>query len=291
MYSPVMRAALPALVAAAVLWSSAAAALDRQGSAHGGAVSDDHGGLGFSGTLSLGVAPYNPSYAARPDNTGLALMRYAAHADIDLLGQKLSIPVDLNFFTDRTRRGALVLSPTEFDVIAGVTSTWRVPGGAAEFGLRVERDMALDEGDYSQTYVDARARYLFSLVAVRPGAASRLRGGDLTVAATLGWFAFNPTYAARPDNTGIALLRYAVRAELSAFGHFGVAVDGTFFTDRHDGYVVPTELDLTVDLVGRAGDWEFHGAYERDMPVDRGGLVQHFVYVLASWHFAIGRHA
>lgn len=288
---PAVRSAPLALIASLSTLPAAASALDRQGSAHGGAVGQDHGGFGFSGTLSLGVAPYNPTYAARPDNTGIALMRYAAHADIDLLGQKLSIPLDLNFFSDRTRAGGLVFAPTELDVIAGLTSTWRVPGGAVELGARVEHDMAIEGSDYSQTYADVRAKYLFSLASVRPGAATRLRGGDLTVAATLGWFAWNPTYAARPDNTGLALLRYAVRAELSAFDHVAVAVDGTFFTDREDGYVVPTELDLTVDLVGRAGDWELHCAYERDMPLDRGGLVQHFVYLLASWRFAVGRHA
>ena len=44
---------------------------------------------------------YNPTYAARPDNTGLALFRYAAHFDFDLIGRRLSIPLDLNMFTDR----------------------------------------------------------------------------------------------------------------------------------------------------------------------------------------------
>jgi hypothetical protein len=280
-----MRSAALAAVVVSLAWPRGAAALDRQGSAHGGAVGDGHRGLGVSGSLSLGVAPYNPSYAARPDNTGLALMRYCAHADVDLLGARLSIPVDLNAFTDRTRGGGLALAPTEFDVIAGVTSTWDVPGGSAEFGARVEHDAPLDEGDYDQTYVDARARYLFSLAGVRPGVARALRGGDLTVAATLGWFAWNPSYAARPDNSGLALLRYGLHAELSALGHLGFGVDTTFFTDRHAGPATPSELDLTLDLVGRAGDWEAHVAYERDMPVDRGGLVQQFVYALLSWHF------
>ena len=44
---------------------------------------------------------YNPTYAARPDNTGLALMRYAGHRDVDLIGSRLSIPIDINTFTDR----------------------------------------------------------------------------------------------------------------------------------------------------------------------------------------------
>ena len=59
----------------------------------------------------MGTALYNPTYAARPDNTGHALMRYALHADVDLLGAKLSAPLDLNLFSDRDRRGALAFSP------------------------------------------------------------------------------------------------------------------------------------------------------------------------------------
>ena len=289
-----MRLSPPAFLLALATLAGSASALDRQGSAHGGAVSEDQGGFGVSGSLSLGVSPYNPSYAARPDNSGLALMRYAAHADVDLIGARLSIPLDVNFFSDRTRAGGLVLAPSEFDVIAGATSTWHVPGGSAEFGVRFERDMPVDAGTYTQSYVDARARYLFSLAAVRPGVAHALRGGDLSVAATLGWFIFNPSYAARPDNTGDALFRYGLHAELSAFEHVAVVVDTTFFTDRREGPVTPSELDLTLDLVGRAGDFELHVAYERDMPLDQpmGGprLVQDFVYTLFGWHFDLHKH-
>src|SRR3954453_4549511 len=82
--------------------ASNASALDKQGSAHGGAVAEgEERQFDVSGSLRLGVSIYNPTYAARPDNTGLALFRYAAHADIDILGRKLSIPIDVNVFTDR----------------------------------------------------------------------------------------------------------------------------------------------------------------------------------------------
>ena len=90
-----------------------ALALDKQGSAHGGQVGDqgDDDGFDIEGALMMGVALVNTSYAARPDNTGLALMRYALHADIDLVGRKLSVPLDINLFTDRERSGAKKLSP------------------------------------------------------------------------------------------------------------------------------------------------------------------------------------
>jgi hypothetical protein len=39
--------------------------------------------MALSGSLLFGVAAYNPSYAARPDNSGLALVRHAPHYDFD----------------------------------------------------------------------------------------------------------------------------------------------------------------------------------------------------------------
>jgi hypothetical protein len=78
-----------------------ASALDKQGSAHGGSVEGADSGVRIAASLMLGAALYNPAYAARPDNTGLALMRYAGHRDVDLIGSRLSIPIDINTFTDR----------------------------------------------------------------------------------------------------------------------------------------------------------------------------------------------
>ena len=81
------------LVCAAALLAAArsARALDKQGSAHGGGIEGPTEGFDLSGSASLGVSLYNPTYAARPDNTGLALFRYAGHADVDLIGRRLSI--------------------------------------------------------------------------------------------------------------------------------------------------------------------------------------------------------
>lgn len=290
-----MRARLTILVAVALCWSAWSAparALDKQGSAHAGAVGDDdEGGFDVSGALTLGASIVNPSYAARPDNTGKALFRYAAHADVDLLGRALSIPLDVNLFTDRERKGAALFAPTELDVIGGVTTTFGAGPGDLELGARAERDMPVDRGGFAQTYVDARARYLYSLAALSPELARALVDGDVSGHVTLGGFAFNPTYAARPDNTGLALLRYAARSELSVLHDlYSVAIDGTLFTDRDaKNPVAPSELDVTYEVILRSAPWELHLAYERDMPVDRGGLVQSFVYVLAVWGFDLKR--
>lgn len=262
-------------------------ALDKQGSAHGGEVGGDDRGFDLSGAVMLGVSLYNPSYAARPDNTGLTLLRYGAHVDVDLLGRLLSIPIDVSLFTDAMRPGALKLVPSEFDVIGGLTSTFGLGPGDLEVGARVEHDRPVDEGTFTQTYVDVRGRYLWSLGRHQPKLKDLLHDGDVHGWVTLGGFVFNPTYAARPDNSGHALFRYALHGEVSTFGDlFSLGLDGTFFTDRETDFVLrPSEFDFTVDLIFHGGPFEVHLAYERDMPVDRPGVVQQFVYVLGVVSF------
>lgn len=282
-----MRVAV-ALAAATALTAGPAAALDKQGSAHGGDVGGTaNKGFGLTGSASLGVAIMNETYAARPDNTGLALFRYAMHVDVDLLGRALSIPIDLNMFTDRTRRGAKIFAPTELDAIGGLTTTHRLAAGFdAELGARFEADLPVDRGSFTQTYADVRGRLLYSLGDIWKGIGHELAGGDVSGYVTAGWFAINPTYAARPNNAGLALFRYVNHTELSVWNrHVGVAVDTTFFSDREANNVfAPTELDLTYELIGRADPFEVHLAYERDMPIG-GTYVQSFLYVLASYGF------
>jgi hypothetical protein len=98
----------------------------------------------------------------------------------------------------------------------------------------------------------------------------------------------NRAYFARPDNTGLAFLRYACHGELAVWKkRIGLALDATMFTDRRQSVVRPSELDFTVDLIVRPFGTEIHVAYERDMPVDRGGLVQQLVYLLGVVPFEI----
>jgi len=266
-------------------------ALDKQGSAHAGQVIGPDHGFGISGSVLAGVAPFNPSYAARPDNSGLALGRVAPHFDIDLIGARLSLPIDINVWTDRTRSGVAKLGPSELDVIGGVTSTWQLGPSALETGARIEHDMPVDRGRYNQSYADLRIRWLGSLAAIDRRLASWLHGGDLTGQLTLGWFGYNPSYAARPDNTGLALLRYGFHMGLSAFaGRILASVDAMTFTDRRRHGFRPSELDLTADLGTRLAPVDIHVAYERDMPIDQGGLVQHFVTVYATLAFDLVPH-
>jgi hypothetical protein len=286
------RAALVLVLLLPLDLPSAALALDKQGSAHDGQVAGSDRGVGVTGSLLGGVALYNPTYAARPDNTGLALGRLAPHFDVDLIGSRLSIPIDINLFSDRQRSGFGKLAPSELDLIAGGTSTWPLGPAALELGARYERDMPIDRGRVVQSYADVRARFLYSLSAADPRWNGWLGGGDVTGYFALGWFSYNPSYAARPDNSGRALFRYAGHVVASALeAHLLVGLDGVLFTDRWAGALSPSELDLTADVGTRLDAFELHLAYERDMPVDRGGLVQHFVTLNATWNFAIVRNA
>jgi hypothetical protein len=273
------------LAFALALAAPSAAALDKQGSAHGGSVAGESEGTNVSGSLMLGSALYNPTYAARPDNTGHALFRYAAHADFDLIGSRLSIPLDVNVFTDRDLPGLAIFKPTELDVIAGVTSTWPITAfSAVELGSRVEHDRPVDQGTFTQTYVDVRGRYLYSLA---PTWSDLARNGlDISGWVTLGAFAINPTYAARPDNSGKALLRYALHTELSMFDDLvSLGIDGTFFTDRETSAFRPSELDITPEVIVHMTPFELHLAYESDLPLDRGSFTQTYAYALGAWSF------
>jgi hypothetical protein len=264
--------------------SAPALALDKQGSGQARHTDVLESGQRVSGGALFGVAVFNPSYAARPDNTGLALFRVAGHTDIDLIGQHLTIPLDVNIFTDRTTDGANILVPSELDLIGGVASTWALGKGALELGVRGEIDLGVDRATLSQGYVDSRAKYSFESDDFN--SLHKILGRNhFSSSTTLGVFGYNPSYAARPDNTGLALLRYAERLGFSR-DWFSAALDFTFFTDRNANAIAPSELDFTVDIGATSGAVGMHLAYERDMPVDQGSLVQHFVFVYLTLSFA-----
>jgi hypothetical protein len=284
------RRKLPVIAFVAFL-SSTAQGLEKQGQAHAGQAGEATGDeFNASGAVTLGTSIYNPSYAARPDNTGLALFRYAGHADFDLIGQKLSLPLDINMFTDSQRQGLQVFLPTELDFIVGVTSTWPLGPGAIEVGSRYEHDMPVDQGGFTQSYIDVRARYIYSLASQWQALANKKT--DVLGWATLGVFAWNPTYAARPDNTGLALFRYGLHTELSLFDDLlSFGIDAVMFTNRQSNPFRPSELDLTPEIILHKAPFELHIAYERDMPLFDGDFTQSYVYALAVWSWDLRQQA
>jgi hypothetical protein len=128
-----------------------------------------------------------------------------------------------------------------------------------------------------------RARWLYSAAAIWPSIRPRLHGGDVRGWFTLGWFAINNTYFARPDNTGLELFRYAAHVDISpSDGHFADGLDAIMFTDKLSSNKFAPASSTSRPRSSGASRATVHLAYERDMPVDQGGLIQQFVYLLGG---------
>ena len=292
--------ALAALVAA-TLGPTPAAALNKQGARKAKTPSAPAAEptVDASGYLFGGVFLFNPTYAARPNNSGLALYRFGLHLDFDLYKRWLTLSYDESSFTDGTPATKNPLAPSEYDQIVGLLSTVPLPHDL-ELTLAVHFEYDLPGAEarpaarapdyqvgYSQGYVDAYARLGFTR-------------GRLALFAALGGFLWNPTYAARPDNAGLALLRYVVHGELRLLPWLTYRLDLNFFTDRDEGPLTPSELDLTSELGVRLGeDWELRFVGEADLPIGTypaagphppspaPGLEQFYLAGLIQWSFDV----
>ncbi len=232
------------------------------------------------GYLLTGAFMHNPSFAARPDNSGLVGLRHMIHLETDIYKEYLQFYTDQNVFSDR-KAGWISLS--EWDSVYAFT------GAIQNWGWRLqyERDAPIDRNDLTQAYAD-------TLVTYRPADARSLSWWrsafpeqNLTVYAGGGWLFHNQTYFARPDNTGRALFRYVAHADLDLYRNRAVLfVDGNFFTDRSASNVLqPSEFDLVMGLAVRYQDMEIALIHERDMPLDREGLVQRYTALQLRYQF------
>ena len=100
---------------------------------------------------------HNRNYFARPDNTGRALLRYVAHADLDLYKNKIVLYGDVNMLTDRDAGNQA--SPTELDWIIGLALRWR----NMEFAVYHEQDQPLDRAGLVQKYLALQLRFSFDI--------------------------------------------------------------------------------------------------------------------------------
>ncbi len=100
---------------------------------------------------------HNKNYFARPDNTGRALFRYVAHADVDLYKNKVVLYGDVNLFTDRGASNQV--NPTELDWIVGLALRWR----EMEFAVYHEQDRPLDRPGLVQQYLAVQLRFSFDI--------------------------------------------------------------------------------------------------------------------------------
>ena len=228
----------------------------------------------FAGYFLSSVFAHNPSFAARPDNTGLVGLRHMLHLETDLYKQYLTFYTDQNFFSDRTN-GWIELS--EWD------GTYALTGVLGHFGWRLqyERDSPFDRNGLAQAYGDGLVTAKFQAVQDFPAWRRLLPNQNFTAYAGVGWLFHNSNYFARPDNTGRALFRYVAHADLDLYRNKVVLYgDVNMFTDRQAGnQASPTELDWIVGLAVRWRESELAVYMEQDQPLDRAGLVQKYVAV------------
>lgn len=238
----------------------------------------------FGGYFLTSAFASNPTFAARPDNTGLVGLRHMLHLETDLYKQYLTFYTDQNFFSDRTN-GWIELS--EWD------GTYAFTGVVDHFNWRLqyERDAPMDRRGIKQAYADGLITAKFQAVQDLPGWRNFLPHQNLTAYAGAGWLFHNSNYFARPDNSGRALFRYVAHADLDLYKNKVVLYgDVNFFTDREAGnQAKPTELDWIVGLAVRWRDMELAVYREQDQPLDRAGLVQKYLAVQLRFSFDVSK--
>jgi hypothetical protein len=290
--SVITRRLVTALVAGLLAWSmpwqgKEAGALEKYGRPlpemdKGGQVGGEETESLIGGYLLAGAFISNPSFAARPDNTGRVGMRYMLHAETDLYKKYLTFYSDQNFFSDRDN-GWIELS--EWDQTYGITGTvghwfWRT---------QYERDAPLDRSGLKQIYADALLNYRMRTLDDWAWWRRTFPRNSLTMYVGAGWLFHNQNYFARPDNTGRALFRYVGHFDLDLYQQkvvfFG---DFNMFTDREASNVAtPTELDWILGIAVRWRDYEVSVYREQDRPLDRSGLVQEYWAVQLRYAFDV----
>jgi hypothetical protein len=222
----------------------------------------------------------NPTFAARPNNTGLVALRHMIHLETDLYKDYLQFYTDQNFFSDR-REGWITL--TEWDATFALTGAYNQWG----WRLQYERDAPLDQSGLKQIYADTVVTYALSPAGTYSWWNARFPDQNLSAYLGGGWLFHNESYFARPDNTGRALFRYVAHADLDLYKNRVVLfADTNWFTDREqDNTLKPTELDWIIGLALRWRNSELAVLHEEDTPLDRGGLVQRYTAIQLRYEF------
>jgi hypothetical protein len=237
----------------------------------------------FGGYFLTAAFVSNPTFAARPDNTGLVGLRHMLHLETDLYKQYLTFYTDQNFFSDRTKGW---IESSEWDgtyAFTGLIDRW-------SWRLQYERDAPLDKSGIIQAYADALLTSRFQAKQDFSWWQRIFPNQNLTAYAGAGWLFHNSNYFARPDNTGSALFRYVAHADLDLYKNRVVLYgDMNFFTDREAGNKLnPSELDWIIGLALRfRDDMELSVYREQDQPLDKAGLVQKYTAVQLRYSFDV----
>lgn len=239
----------------------------------------------IAGYLLTAAFISNPSFAARPDNTGRVGLRHMVHLETDLYKKYLAFYSDQNFFSDRDN-GWIELS--EWDQTYGLTGTV----GHWSWRAQYERDAPLDRGGLSQAYADALANYRIRTVQDWGWWRNLFPKNNLTFYGGFGWLFHNQSYFSRPDNTGRALFRYVGHFDLNVYREKVVLFgDVNMFTDRTASNAArPSELDWIIGVAMRWRDFELSLYREQDRPLDRSGFIQEYWAAQLRFAFDVQKH-
>jgi hypothetical protein len=238
----------------------------------------------FGGYFLTAAFVSNPTFAARPDNTGLVGLRHMLHLETDLYKQYLTFYTDQNVFSDRDK-GWIIL--TEWDM------TYALTGLIDRWGWRIqyERDAPLDRSGTKQIYADALATGRFQAADDLSWWRQQFPNQNLSAYAGFGWLFHNRDYFARPDNTGRALFRYVGHFDADLYKNMVVFFgDFNMFTDRElDNKLLPTELDWILGLAFRFKEHDELSVYrEQDLSLDKPGtLIQEYWAVQLRFAFDV----
>jgi hypothetical protein len=99
-------------------------------------------------------------------------------------------------------------------------------------------------------------------------------------------FAQNTSFRARPDNTGLVKYRYLGHLEVQPhWSPVALVLDTNFFTDKEQSNEFrPSEWDQAIGFLYRYEELAALLRYERDMPIDKSGLVQAFGEIQGLWN-------
>ena len=101
-------------------------------------------------------------------------------------------------------------------------------------------------------------------------------------------FLSNPTFAARPDNTGLVGLRHMLHLETDLYKQYlTFYTDQNFFSDRTKGWIELSEWDGTVAVTGLVDRFGWRIQYERDAPLDKSGLKRVYADTLLTSRFQV----
>ncbi|MEK7236798.1 MAG: hypothetical protein AAB242_09255, partial [Nitrospirota bacterium] len=103
-------------------------------------------------------------------------------------------------------------------------------------------------------------------------------------------FMSNPSFAARPDNSGLVGLRHMIHLETDLYKEYlQFYTDQNFFSDRQKGWISLSEWDSVYAFTGAIQNWGWRLQYERDAPLDRSGTIQAYADTLVTYRPADAR--